>query len=98
KPARVAMGQGADGPATSSRWCRPAPCVQWFSGLRPVYRIAPVAPRVAEADEVTHAWARGTQAYVCVAGEGGALSWKFVGPRARLFDDDGRRVGTHCAD
>jgi hypothetical protein len=41
--------------------------------------------------------AKGTQNYVCQRSSTGGFAWTFVAPAARLFDEDGKRFGTHYA-
>jgi hypothetical protein len=58
--------------------------------------IAALAPPAGEQHAFTLA-ARGVQIYECRADANAAPGWAFVAPDAELFDDSGRRVGSHGA-
>jgi len=45
--------------------------------------------------EALHVRAKGVQSYRVERSADGSLKLKFVGPRADLFDDAGRKIGTH---
>ncbi|AGY57522.1 DUF3455 domain-containing protein [Gloeobacter kilaueensis] len=47
------------------------------------------------AELVRQVSARGEQLYECRAISGGAPAWTLVGPRAELFDEQGRPIGSH---
>ncbi len=76
-----------------------------FWGVWLVQGQNPVRPDVPDelktpADEklVLVAHAEGVQIYACKAGEQGHYAWTLQGPRAELFDAEGKRIGKHYAD
>src|SRR5262249_43071587 len=44
---------------------------------------------------VLELFADGVQIYTCDPKDGGGYGWSFNAPEAKLFDKDGRQVGTH---
>lgn len=49
----------------------------------------------AEEKVILHVRAKGVQIYSCKAGADGKYAWTLTGPRADLFDEQGKMIGTH---
>lgn len=59
----------------------------------------PNVPKELEApageEVILRAHAKGVQIYSCTAGTDGKYAWTLKAPRAELFDDQGKPIGTH---